>query len=87
MDPNSARLHYNLSLALMGLGDHDGQKKELETAIQLDANLFKRPPTTDSRSYTSQRGSVARAKQALKTALAIEPQFAAAPTGPFLSGS
>src|SRR5207245_10710081 len=30
LDPDSPRLHYNLSLALKELGDREGQKKELE---------------------------------------------------------
>jgi len=76
LDPNSARLHYNLSLALLGLGDHEGQRKELERAIQLDSNLA--PAYYHLAQLYIAHGSVARAEQALKTALAIEPQFAGA---------
>jgi tetratricopeptide (TPR) repeat protein len=76
LDPDSPRLHYNLSLALEELGDHDGQKKELEMAIQLDPNLALAYYRL-GRLYMVQ-GSPTQAEQALKTAVAIDPEFAEA---------
>ena len=60
----------------MGLGDYEGQRKALERAIQLDSNLA--PAHYHLAQLYIAHGSVAQAKQALRTALAIDPQFAAA---------
>jgi tetratricopeptide (TPR) repeat protein len=76
LDPDSPRLHYNLSLALQGLKDYEGQRKELETAIQLDSNLA--PAYYYLARLYIVHGSLAQAEHALKTALAIDPQFAQA---------
>jgi tetratricopeptide (TPR) repeat protein len=40
-DPGNAELHFDLSLALSELGDADGAREELSTAIQIDRNLAK----------------------------------------------
>jgi predicted Zn-dependent protease len=76
LDPESPRLHYNLSLALQELGDGEGQKKELERAIQLDPNLALAYYRL-GQLYVVQ-GNPMQAEQALKTAVAIDPQFAEA---------
>jgi tetratricopeptide (TPR) repeat protein len=76
LNPDNARLHYNLSLALSGLGDDEGQRKELERAVQLDSNLA--PAYYHLAQLYIAHGSMAQAKQALRNALAIDPQFAAA---------
>lgn len=36
LDPNSAQLHYNLSLALSKLGDRSAERRELTRAVELD---------------------------------------------------
>ncbi len=73
LDPDSPRLHYNLSLALKDLGDREGQKRELETAIQLDPNLA--PAHYWLGQFYRVQGDLSRAEQALKTAVAIDPQL------------
>ena len=76
LDPDNPRLHYNLSLALKGLGTLEEQKKELETAIRLDSNLA--PAYYWLGQLYRAQGALTQAEQHLKTALAIDPQLAEA---------
>src|SRR5207249_9826695 len=74
--PGERGLALHLLAGFRGLGDYEGQKRELESAIQIDSNLA--PAYYSLAQLYVKQGSVAQAKQALKTALAISPQFAEA---------
>ena len=73
LDPDNAALHYNLSLALKRLGEHEAQQRELEKAIELAPNL--------SQAYCElgllylSKGRREDAARALKNALAVDPGY------------
>jgi tetratricopeptide (TPR) repeat protein len=76
IDPRDAKLRYNLSLALERLGDYSAERKELEKAVALDANLV---PAQDQLGLLAlQSGQPAEAERLFRKALAIDPTFAEA---------
>jgi tetratricopeptide (TPR) repeat protein len=76
LTPGDAKLHYNLSLALDRLGNFSFERRELETAIELDHSLA--PAENQLGLLGLRQARPAEAEQHFKKALAIDPIFAEA---------
>jgi tetratricopeptide (TPR) repeat protein len=76
LNPRSATLHYNLSLAFDRMGNFSAERRELERAIELDSNFA---AAQNQLGLLALRDSQqAEAEQCFKKALAIDPKFAEA---------
>src|SRR5262249_6939401 len=75
-DPNNAKTHYNLALALERLGDRAAERQALEKAVQLDPKLALAQNQLGLM-YLSE-GRADDAEKALQAALAVDPQYAEA---------
>jgi tetratricopeptide (TPR) repeat protein len=76
LTPRVAKLHYNLSLAFDRLGNFSFERKELETALELDHNLA--PAENQLGLLGLREARPAEAEQHFKKALALDPRFAEA---------
>ncbi|MGH9395554.1 MAG: tetratricopeptide repeat protein [Terriglobia bacterium] len=76
LDPANAQWHYNYSLALSDLGDHAGEERELQKAVDLNSNL---PTAHDDLGlcYLNDH-KLSEAEKEFKAALEINPQFSEA---------
>jgi tetratricopeptide (TPR) repeat protein len=76
LDPDNARTHYNLAVALERLGDNAGQRSALETALRLDDKLALAHNQLGL--LDLKEGKTAGAEQHFKRALDLDPQYAEA---------
>jgi superkiller protein 3 len=76
VNPDDAKLHYNLSLALDKLGDFASERKELERTVELDPDVAVAQNQLGLLALRS--GQQAEAEQRFNKTLAIDPKFSAA---------
>jgi tetratricopeptide (TPR) repeat protein len=76
LDPNSAQWQYNLSLALLKLGDREGQKKALQRALEIDPNVT--ATHNDLGLAFLSEGKMKEAEREFRAALEIDPKSAQA---------
>jgi tetratricopeptide (TPR) repeat protein len=76
LNPNDAKLHYNLSLALERLGDFASGQKELERTVELDPNIAVAQNQLGLLALRS--GQQVDAERCFQKTLAIDPKFSEA---------
>ena len=75
-DPENARTHYDLALALDRLGDYAAERAALQDAMRLDAKFA---PVYNQLGFLQfKAGQIADAESNFKTAIALDPQYAEA---------
>ncbi len=76
LEPNNAKMHYNLGLALEKLGSREEEERELEKTVELDPNL------DEARNQLGillmADGKVSEAEREFKAAILINPTYAEA---------
>lgn len=72
LNPQNAKIHYNLSLALSKLGDLAGEKKELEESVKLDRSYA--PAHNRLGALYMAGGKRLEAERFFQTAIALDPQ-------------
>jgi tetratricopeptide (TPR) repeat protein len=76
LEPNDAKLHFNLAIALSRLKDGMGQERELKKAIELDPGFSE--AHNQRGSFLMLQGNLAEAEREFRSAIENNPQYAEA---------